>query len=875
MGLDEETRRCLLELAYDVLPENEAAGLRKRLETDPELAQAHGEAQQIAELLQEAARLQTDPIELKQPDKATVGLETFPRSPRKRGPHTQKRAGGPGKRHAPPPWNRVATWVTWVAAASLLLCSLTSYWYHRGQLADISAEHLRLTVTGPARVRPGVASPYAVITSAVTGDPVSAQIEFTLSSPDGQQLLMGHKEQTDEDGYLLVTIPAEAPIPPGAELRIVATYNDKVEQIATQLVVEPLGVVAQLTTDKPVYRPGETIRYRAVILSRLGLVPDRPHPVHFEILDPQGAVLAASPVDVGTRQAVAAGTFQLPPKAAPGSYRLVARPSDGAWTEQRLPFTVREKQETPSPSASKPAHEEPANLDTVDVRFFAEGGNLVAGLENRVYFLARDASGKPLHLTGHVLDDQGQEVAAVETTYAGMGAFNFEPWGGQAYRLRIETPAGVKSEPKLPETVSRPRLVLTTGSSVFASGEPLEFNVRSTKDELPLVAAAYCRGVLVGHQVFVPTKGANEVAVEIDESASGVIRLRVYDYSESPPRAVAERLVYRWPDRQLVVRAEKPRQPYRPGQKNELALLVTDEAGRPVPAVLGVSVVDPTQAQSAPPPACQMLTHFLLTSALTPGENLEDADLYLRDDQKANVALDLLLGTQGRLHLPNRGLGEERKAGHAVKHASVLADSEPVPPVVFDNLLDLRKRYRESLQAYRTNRTETLSIFTTLSFFGGAGLLLLATMLTLMNVAVGLWLWIPVVLAAGASLSVGVILINPATLDLDADRAVAFVPFVLDAKPQELETAVRPSTAPPPKPSDTSTYKYQNASAASNPAKEFAGTLYWNPFLQADVQGRATIQFDLPDSITSFQLRVDAQGADRIGSLETQIDTSK
>jgi len=875
MGLDEETRRCLLELAYDVLPEDEAIGLRERIKTDPELAKAYGKAQQTAALLQEAARLQTAPIELKPPDSATVGLETFPRSPRKRGPHAQTRARGSSKRHAPPPWNRVATWITWAAAASLLLCSLTSYWYHRGQLADISAEHLRLTVTGPARVRPGVASQYAVITSAVTGDPVSAQIEFTLSSPDGQQLLMGHKEQTDEDGFLLVTIPAEAPIPPGAELKIVATYNDKVEQIATQLVVEPLGELAQLTTDKPVYQPGETIRYRAVILSQLGLTPNLPHPVHFEILDSQGAVVAASPIDVEPRQAVASGTFQLPPQATPGVYILVARANDGTWPEQRLPFTVCQKQDTPSLAASKPAGENTANLDGVNVSFFAEGGNLVAGLENRVYFLARDASGKPLHLTGHVLDDQDQEVAAVETTYAGMGAFNLEPWGGETYRLRIATPAGIKAEPKLPEAVSRPRLVLTTGSSVFAPGEPLEFNVRSTKDDLPLVAAAYCRGVLVGHQMFVPAKGANEVVVELDEAASGVIRLCIYDYSESPPHVVAERLVYRWPDRQLFVRVEKPSQPYRPGQNVELTLAVTDEAGQPVPAILGVGVVDPVQAPSAPQPTGQMLTHFLLTSALTRGTNQEDTDFYLCEDQKAHLALDLLLGTQGRPPLPNRKLGEERKAGPAVKHSNLFTDNEPMPPVVFDNLLDLRKRYRESLQAYRTNRTETLSLFTTLSFFGGAGLVLLATMLTLMNVAVGLWLWIPVVFAAGVSLSVGAILINPATLDLDADRAVAFVPFVPEPNLQARKTAVTPSTAPTPKPSDTSAYKYQNASAASNPAKDCAGTLYWNPFLQADAHGRATIQFDLPSSIRSFQLRVDAQGADRIGSLETQIDISK
>ena len=35
------------------------------------------------------------------------------------------------------------------------------------------------------------------------------------------------------------------------------------------------------------------------------------------------------------------------------------------------------------------------------------------------------------------------------------------------------------------------------------------------------------------------------------ESASGVIRLTVYDYSSKPPRPIAERLVYRRDNRKL------------------------------------------------------------------------------------------------------------------------------------------------------------------------------------------------------------------------------------------------------------------------------------------------------------------------------------
>lgn len=878
MSLDEETRRCLLELAYDVLPDDEAAGLLARIEAEPVLAQAYAESQQIARLLSEAARVQTAKIEWKQPASSKAAVETTVRSSRKRANAPLKRTGGPGRRHAPPPWTRAAIWGTWLVAACLLVGSLAGYWYHRGQLADISAEHLWVTVTGPARVRPGAASQYTVTTSAVTGEPVSAQIEFTLTSPDGQHLLMGHKEQTDEDGGLLVTIPAEEPIPSGAELKIVATYNDKVEQLATRLVVEPLGEATELTTDKPVYRPGETIRYRAVTLACFELTPDRPLPIRFEILDPQGTVVAGSQSSGLAKQGTGCGTFLLSPQAAPGTYTLIARSGEGATAEQRLSFIVRAAAESPSKQTAKPADKKPANLDTVDVRFCAEGGNLVAGLENRVYFLARDPSGKPLHLVGRVVDDEDQDVATVETTHGGMGVFQLEPRAGETYRLRIETPAGIKTEPQLPETVSHPRLVLTTGSSLFEPDEPLEFNIRSIEDGLPLVAAAYCRGVLVGHQALAAAKGANEVAIDLHPSASGAIRVCVFDYSESPPRRVAERLVYRRPSRQLLIRAEEPRQPWRPGQKAELSLRVTDETGKPAQATLGVGVVDQTIVETAPQPTTQMLTGFLLGSTVKRNPALENADYYLTDDKKAGVALDLLLATQGCQRPADQGPVDQRKGARVEKRPNALAAADPAPPAVFDNLLDLRKRYQESLNSYRTSRTQTLSTLITWSFFGGAGLLLLATMLTLMNVAVGLWLWIPVVISAGTCLSVGVILISPETLRADSDRAVAFVPFSLEPQASEAKGATaKPAAAgpAPTKPFDACPYQYENPSDAANASKGFAGTLYWNSLLQTDAQGRATIQFDVPSSVTTLHLRVDAHAAGRIGSLESQIRLQK
>ncbi len=52
---------------------------------------------------------------------------------------------------------------------------------------------------------------------------------------------------------------------------------------------------------------------------------------------------------------------------------------------------------------------------------------------------------------------------------------------------------------------------------------------------------------------------------------------------------------------------------------------------------------------------------------------------------------------------------------------------------------------------------------------------------------------------------------------------------------------------------------------------DFAETLYWNPLLIADADGRASIHFDLSDAVTAFRLTADAHGSGRLGSGRAEI----
>jgi len=850
-GPDTETQRRLLELVYGLLPDDEASQWQSRAGAEKDLAEAHAEAETQARHLAKAAQIRTSTIALKRPPPVTPPKA----KPAPKANFKKSRAAVAARRAAAAaPWVRAAHWLVGLAATALILFSLGGYAYHSTQMADLSAGHLRLQVIGPACPSPEVDNFYAVITSAVDGDPLVTQVEFSLFEPDGRTLLMGHQEKTDETGYLLIGIPAGTPLASGSRLKIVATCEDKVEQIDCRLKESPVNYVAQLVTDQPEYQPGETIRCRVLALSRLGLASEPPVSVRLELRDPRGSVVPGSARETDTRHGLCEGQFRIPGDAPAGRYTLAADSPERLFVEQQLSLEVRDGR-TPS-HPSRPAAKTPSQpRGEFDVVFSPEGGELVADLENRVYFASRDASGRPASLAGRVVNDQGEELALVESNDRGLGMFVLEPRTGESCHLEITNPAGVKDRPKLPRTSAQANVVLTTGSSVFEVGEPLEFNVRATASGLPLVAAAYCRGVLVGYYQFESRKGPNEVAIELDERADGLLQLVVFDYRDHPPRAVARRWVYRRPTRYLQVRLQPPARKVRPGQNTELAVSVVDESGKPVRAGVGVTAIDESLQERAELARPQLPAHVFLTHELGA---LPDPGYYLSENPGAAVALDLLLGTSDC-----RGIAGQfvpSRLGDAAAERS-LAESSPVPPAVFDNLLDLTERYRDRLKEYRTARTHTLSLLAILSFFGGAALLLLATLLSILGIAAGLRIWIPAVLATAGCLAYSTVLISPEMLHPVHEDAVPYTPFQVSPEaPSPAKEGSDASEARGPKSSSSASDASRDVSPSGDPYTSWGSG-------SANKDGHMTIPLHFPKPGT-YQIRVDVWGSGRVGSAE-------
>lgn len=373
--------------------------------------------------------------------------------------------------------------------------------------------------------------------------------------------------------------------------------------------------------------------------------------------------------------------------------------------------------------------------------------------------------------------------------------------------LKIASPPGIADEPPLPTVSPERKVALSAGTGVFAADKPLEVNLRAAKAGLPLVVAAYCRGTQVGQQPLVTktdSNGDNRVKVPLDTAAAGVIRLIVYDYSTAPPKLAAERLVYRRSAQELNVRIEGVRQRYSPGEKVELTLSAANEKGEPVPAAFGVVVVASSDGKAQPVAA--------------PGET-------------ANGSRDVVsdVPTSADLRLLN---DIQEKTPDAVGLELLLA-AQPAPPLMFDNLDQIRANYKKSLADYHADRTQALNTLTTASFFGGLGLVLLVAMLGLLRIVSGMHLWIAAVGATTCCLILGAILMDPSRPATGQDLAVEFASY----------------------------------SAPSGTGKSSSLA----PLLLAGPDGKASIRFKLPDAPGTFRVMVDAHEGGRIGAGRAEI----
>ncbi|MFP6611735.1 MAG: MG2 domain-containing protein, partial [Pirellulales bacterium] len=321
--------------------------------------------------------------------------------------------------------------------------------------------------------------------------------------------------------------------------------------------------------------------------------------------------------------------FQLPKQIARGEGTLALVIEDGGVVE----------------TASKTI---PILLQTVDLAMYPESGDLVAGLHSRVYLEAFTPAKKPADLAGVVVDNEGRQVATFRSEHEGRARFELTPQAGKKYTLKITEPSGIKTEYPLPETRPAGAVVLSN-RLVCSEKQCVTLKVGAVGHESVTVTLSKRERELLRREVAIDGPNLKTIgftARQLDkvEAADGVLTATVWSQDGKP---LAERLVFRRPAQQLNVKitADAPR--YVPGGKAQLTIETTDAEGRPVSAVVGVTVTDDSVLEMIErrDQAPRLPVMVLLENDV---RDLADAHLYLDPENgQAPQAVDLLLGTQG------------------------------------------------------------------------------------------------------------------------------------------------------------------------------------------------------------------------------------
>ncbi len=327
MDHQEDREQLLWEFVYGLLPERDAAELRKLITSDPEVAREYVRVKQRSELVADAARVEVPPIELQKPTRRSVVLS-----------RTLRSLGTSQFRSIAAKAGNVLI----AAAAAVLLCMI-GYGYvqprTRSVAQPVAVDLVRAEVCGPRAINPETSNLFSVQTNSVSGQPLSTRVTWSFHDARGNAQLQ-QELVTDTLGRGQIELPRSL-ARSAVELKVRAGDSGESAFAANLTQAEPRQMT-YIALDKREYRPGETIQYRSVTLSQLGLVSDHESTVEFRVKAAGQDTSLAGPQQVQTRRGVSAGSLPLPAKTAPGKYRLVASSPAAEFDGAVANFVVRD-----------------------------------------------------------------------------------------------------------------------------------------------------------------------------------------------------------------------------------------------------------------------------------------------------------------------------------------------------------------------------------------------------------------------------------------------------------------------------------------------------------------------------------------------------
>ncbi|MCC6621928.1 MAG: hypothetical protein IT385_11770 [Deltaproteobacteria bacterium] len=230
----------------------------------------------------------------------------------------------------------------------------------------------------------------------------------------------------------------------------------------------------------------------------------------------------------------------------------------------------------------------------IDVALVPESGRLVPGVENTLFIATTDPMGGPV-AARVTLSQDGDELATVETGAAGLGEVTLVPDGKGATTFDVTVTGGGESltlQRAVAVGSDTETILVRTDKAVYVDGETVTVDVAIADDADRVWLDVVHGGRTVMLEALTVADGRAAFAFDLDGTLTGELIVSVYTMTDRGTLVRDQRLVYVQPNDELRVSLTAQAASYLPGGKAVVDVAVTDTSGRGVPAALGVQVVD-------------------------------------------------------------------------------------------------------------------------------------------------------------------------------------------------------------------------------------------------------------------------------------------
>lgn len=722
--------------------------------------------------------------------------------------------------------------------------------------------------------------------------PVAGQdITFSVTDPKGN-VLFKQKDVTSRFGIAATDCPLATEILEG-EYRLQATVGTTTSDatVTVEKYVLPKFKVA-LTIDKPFYGPGETVSGSLQADYFFGK-PVAGAAVQIEVRTTDvGPTTIASLQEKTDPAGKCAFTFRLPE-------RLVGREQDDGNARFLLAATVIDTAgQRHSAGLSRVVTANPIRVEVL-----AEAGTLARGLSNTIYVVTSYPDGRPAPTRVVV---QGQP-AEIETGTAGVGSFELTPTSDSIELTVKATDADGR--------VGRRHVRLTCGSAagdfllrpdraVYTGGQTMHLLALGGGVEPVFVDVLKDGQTILTAQIEMQN-GRGQQDLDLPPDLFGTLELCAYRLQSVGLAVRKLRAVYVEQAQQLAIRATLDQGEYRPGAKATVQLTLSDPDGKPVPGAISLKAVDEAVYAVLGQRTGLEQTFFLLEQqllepvyAIYPGWSPQlFSALPVADQVQFEQAVFSATAWQAQGYeaapaafLPPEppgafpGLGPGPGPGPVegwpmMPPEAVTADDAPPAGPARQTFTLTAASYPDKVRAVSALRTAGL-YGVTVAWCGLAAALVLAGIVTLAIFHPKVFLITALIgvlssCCIGLPLSGVLFFMFSARPAMEAVReiapAAAEMPLLAPAGDVGFMGGVGLEAAPESAPKS----EPETAAPSAPPPRLrqwFPETLLWRPELITDDQGRATLDVELADSITTWRLTTSAvSAAGQLGGAEFPI----